>query len=99
MYSLEHEELSFKEQEYWDYSFQDFKWDHLANIEHIYKKTNKKVHYIGHSQGSVSMIAALSDPDREVANALKNMVDTYHLLTPVVYFVNSNIKSFLLERN
>lgn len=35
VYSLEHENLDIKSEEFWDFSFSDMKYDHLANLEYI----------------------------------------------------------------
>ena len=86
VYSLDHSDLSTNSEEFWQYSFQDMKYDILANIEHVHEATNKKkIHYIGHSQGAVSMLAALADPDREVANQISPKLHTFYCLAPVVF--------------
>lgn len=88
VYSLTHERWSVKDKEFWDFSFQDMALDQKANLQMISERTNgKKVHYFGHSQGSVQMIAGLSDENREIANTLHEKIEMFHALAPVVYMV------------
>jgi len=37
-----------------------------AMFEYIYNKTNKKIHYVGHSQGTLIMHIALSQRNKGV---------------------------------
>lgn len=53
--------LSPRVKNFWDFSFDEMvKFDLPAAFEYISKETGKKIHYIGHSQGSLIMFAALS---------------------------------------
>lgn len=87
VYSLEHERLKISDEEFWNFSFQDMKYDIKANIEFVVKETKQKIHYIGLSQGSVSMLAALSDPDYEAASSFKPHIHKFYCLAPVIYTV------------
>lgn len=55
-------ELSPRVKNFWDFSFDDMiKYDLPAAFEYISRQTGKKIHYIGHSQGSMIMFGALSE--------------------------------------
>ena len=86
---MDHEFLTAKDRKFWEWSFQDTRLDIKAYIEYIVEETEgKKVHYVGHSMGSVGMLAALSDPtDRETADYIAKNLDTFYCLAPVVYSV------------
>ena len=61
-YSRKHKTLNpDKDKEFWDFSFEEMVLDDKANIEFVRDKTGfKKITYIGHSQGTSQMYAALS---------------------------------------
>ncbi|GIY22139.1 gastric triacylglycerol lipase [Caerostris darwini] len=62
-YSRRHIKLTPKMKEFWDYSFAEMaEYDHPAMIDFILNKTGQeKLSYIGHSQGTTSPFAMLSD--------------------------------------
>lgn len=91
---MEHETLTTKEKEFWEFSFQDMKYDIKANLEHIYGKRGKQVHYIGLSQGAASMLAALADPEDDVSSVITPMVHKYYCMAPVLYTVSSITLTF-----
>eukprot|EP00826_Nyctotherus_ovalis_P013916 TRINITY_DN1382_c0_g1_i9.p1 TRINITY_DN1382_c0_g1~~TRINITY_DN1382_c0_g1_i9.p1 ORF type:complete len:382 (-),score=77.62 TRINITY_DN1382_c0_g1_i9:41-1186(-) len=64
-YSREHVTLSFHEEKYWDYSFEELGTkDTKAYLEYIYKFKGRKVFYFGFSQGFTQIMAAFSlDPE------------------------------------
>lgn len=90
VYSLEHEKLKVSQKEFWDITFQDLKYDIKANVQYIAELTQKKIHYIGLSQGSSSMVAALADPDQEVASFIKPHILKFYCFAPVVYLKGSS---------
>ena len=50
-----------KDKEYWQFTFQHMaQYDLPAVLKYVNQKTNQKMHYIGHSQGTVQMFVALS---------------------------------------
>jgi pimeloyl-ACP methyl ester carboxylesterase len=62
-------------------------YDHPANIKYILEKTGQKdLIYIGHSQGTTSMFAALSD--EKTKDYINAKVSKYIALAPVTYFAN-----------
>ena len=97
VYSMDHVSLNVGDKKYWEWSFQDMRLDIKAFFEHIWKEKNKKINYIGHSNGSVGMLAALSDPlDRSTANYIESRLDTFYCLSPVVYSKGNEILPFKL---
>ena len=47
---------------FWDFSIDEMvKYDIPAAFEYIHEITHKKIHYVGHSQGTMIMFAALSE--------------------------------------
>lgn len=50
-----------KDAKFWEFSFQEMAdYDLPAGFRYIYAKTGQKIHYVGHSQGSMMMHVALS---------------------------------------
>ncbi len=60
------------------------KYDLTAAFRYIANKTSSKIHYIGHSQGTLIMFIALSMKYPGV----KDNIHTYTALGPVVYLSN-----------
>lgn len=77
---------------FWDYSFQEMgQYDIKANIEYIIRVTNQaKLTYVGHSQGTSQMFAALGRSD--VAPFINSKVKKFIALAPIVYLANSESK-------
>ena len=63
-------------------------FDVPANINYIYSITNQKVIYIGHSQGTTSMFAALSEP--EISKKFESKIEKFIALAPIVYLANQS---------
>lgn len=82
-YSRSHRWLNPKSKEFWDFSFHEMgQYDIKANIDTILGKTGKsKLTYIGHSQGTTQMFAALGT---EMSGYINNKVDKFIALAPVV---------------
>lgn len=57
------------------------KYDLPAAFTYINTVTHKKIHYIGHSQGTMIMFAALADGN----NVIKSLLASYSALGPVAY--------------
>jgi len=67
---------------FWDFSFDEMaKYDLPAAFEYIFNLTQQKIHYIGHSQGTMIMFAALADGN----NVVKSHLASYSALGPVAY--------------
>jgi len=61
MFSIGHEWLDTEKAEYWQFSWQQMaEYDLPAAFAYISNYTNQKVNYIGHSQGTTQMFAALA---------------------------------------
>lgn len=80
-----------------DPAFWDWTWDQLADydlpavLQFVYNQTGgQKVHYIGHSLGTLIMLAALSD------NKLTDVVRSAALLCPIAYLNRMKSKLVLL---
>ena len=84
-YSRNNQFVDQKDKKFWDYSFQEMgRYDVPANIKFILEKTGaKKIIYVGHSQGTSQMFAALSDPD--VSAYVNSKVSKFIALAPIVY--------------
>ncbi|GLT76696.1 hypothetical protein SLA2020_483410 [Shorea laevis] len=75
-----HTSLSEKDKDYWDWSWQELALYDLAEMIHyINSMTKSKVIIVGHSQGTIMSLAALTQP--EVAE----MVEAAALLCPISY--------------
>ncbi|CAN0924651.1 Triacylglycerol lipase 2 [Linum grandiflorum] len=87
-YSRSHKSLRPNQREFWNWS-----WDELATfdlpaiVDHIYKVTGQKIHYVGHSMGTLIVLASLSE--RHLVDKLKSTV----LLCPIAY--SSHMKAQL----
>lgn len=83
-YSRAHKTKNPSSKEFWDYSFHEMgKFDIPANINFILGKTAKsKLTYIGHSQGTTQMFAALGS---ETSDFINKRVKKFIALAPVVF--------------
>ena len=94
-YSQEHETLTNKSYQFWDFSYdQMIQYDLTALIDYVLKETDSQsVDYVGHSQGTMIMFGLLaSQPQytRKVNNfiALAPVVRVSHIHTPFRYLAN-----------
>ena len=87
-YSTGHTNPRITAAEYWNFSFQQMgKYDVPANIRYVLGITGKsKLTYVGFSQGTSQMFAALTDP--ATTAYVNSVVDKFIALGPVVYFAN-----------
>lgn len=75
-----------KDKEFWQFSFQHMAdYDLPAVFSHIYSITNQKIHYVGHSQGTIQMFVALSKRNA----IIEKYMDKYFAFGPVAYVKNS----------
>lgn len=75
-----HVTLSLHDQEFWDWSWEELALHDLAEmISYVYSKTNSKVFYVGHSQGTIMALAAFTIPD-----TIK-MIEAAAVLCPISY--------------
>ncbi|XWS26823.1 hypothetical protein CRYUN_Cryun26dG0063100 [Craigia yunnanensis] len=79
-YSKGHTSLSPDDSVYWEWS-----WDELvayelpATFQYVHDQTGQKLHYVGHSQGTLIALAAFSK------DQLLNMLRSAALLSPIAY--------------
>lgn len=79
-FSHGHEYLTEKDEAYWNWSLDELADFDLPSMLHLVTNiTNKKINYIGHSQGAQSALAGLIEGD------LIDIMDKVALLAPVAY--------------
>ena len=77
---------------FWNFTFdQMIEYDLPAAFEYIHNVTHKKIHYIGHSQGTMIMFGALS----QNCPIVKPLLASFSALGPVAYI--SHMESRLLK--
>lgn len=82
-YSMKHKTLDPKKSPFWQFTWDDMaRQDIPASIDYILEQTGvAKVSYVGHSQGTTSMFAALSRNEGQVVEK----VNFFGALAPVAY--------------
>ena len=90
-FSRSHKSLDPQKTTFWEFSFMQMgQYDVPANLEAIRTITGvNKVAYVGHSQGTTQLFAALSDPVTRPFVA--PYLTSFHALAPVVYFKNNEV--------
>ncbi|CAJ2645645.1 unnamed protein product [Trifolium pratense] len=79
-YSTMHTSLSPNDKAYWDWSWDELaSYDLPASVQYVYNNTGQKMHYAGHSQGTLMAFAALSQ------GQLLNMLRSAALLSPIAH--------------
>lgn len=75
-----------KGKEFWEFSFQHMAdFDLPAVFTYVNKITSQKIHYIGHSQGTIQMHIALSKRNQVV----ESLIDKYFAFGPIAYVKNA----------
>ncbi|XAR55313.1 Triacylglycerol lipase [Bertholletia excelsa] len=78
--SLGHTTLSPNDKEYWDWSWDELvAYDLSATFQYVHDQTGQKLHYVGHSLGTLIAFAAFSKKQ------LLNMLRSAALLSPIAY--------------
>jgi predicted alpha/beta hydrolase len=68
--------------DFWNFSFNEMaRYDLPAAFRYINRVTQRKIHYIGHSQGTLIMFIALTQKIKEVEDYLLS----YNAFGPVAY--------------
>jgi len=81
-YCQDHVSLKATDPLFWQFTWQNMtKYDLPAAFEYIHRETNQNISYIGHSQGTTIMFAALSERDPTVLKYL----DKFVALAPVAW--------------
>ena len=85
-YSCAHLNLSRSDAKFWDFSFHEMgMYDLPATIDHIIAQTGQqKIYYVGHSQGTTSFFAMLSEKPEYNDKIIK-----FVALAPIVYTYNA----------
>lgn len=92
-YSLSHVTLNSSNPLFWQFSWQNMsQYDLPAAFSYINQQTSQMINYIGHSQGTTIMFAALSQNDTTVMNYLKSFV----ALSPVAWVAHITSGPMLL---
>ncbi|KAH8483886.1 hypothetical protein H0E87_028337, partial [Populus deltoides] len=79
-FSNRHLSLQVNQQGYWNWSWDELaKFDLPAVFDYVYNETGQKIHYVGHSQGTLIAMAALSE------GLLVEKIKSAALLSPVAY--------------
>ncbi|RYR06468.1 triacylglycerol lipase 2-like [Arachis hypogaea] len=79
-YSKGHTSLAPDERAYWDWTWdQLLSYDLPASVGYVFKHTGQKMHYVGHSLGTLIGLGAFSQ------NQLLNMLRSAALLSPIAH--------------
>ncbi|KAF7831729.1 triacylglycerol lipase 2-like [Senna tora] len=79
-YSHKHTSLAPNDSAYWDWSWDELvAYDLPSTFQYVHQQTRQKLHYIGHSQGTLIALAAFSKYQ------LSNMLRSAALLSPIAY--------------
>ncbi|KAJ7964768.1 Lipase [Quillaja saponaria] len=79
-YSRQHTSLTPGDPDYWNWSWDELvKYDLPATIQYVHDQTGQKLHYVGHSLGTLMALAAFSK------NQLLNLLRSAALLSPIAY--------------
>ncbi|XP_057741077.1 triacylglycerol lipase 2-like [Arachis stenosperma] len=82
VYSQKHISLNSADPAYWDWT-----WDEMvandvpALFDYVYTKTHQKIHYVGHSLGTLVALVSFSERDPVVMERIKSAA----LLSPIAY--------------
>lgn len=91
-----HTKYKIHESEYWDFTFEDLPYDMMALIDYMYETHQKKIVYVGHSQGGLMGLTALSD-DRFKKHFAQRILKMY-CLTPVVCMAGASALNLKLGK-
>ncbi|GJU82300.1 triacylglycerol lipase 2-like protein [Tanacetum coccineum] len=79
-YSRGHVSLKTEDEAYWDWSWDELSaYDLPATFQYVQSQTGQKLHYVGHSLGTLTAMAAFSKGE------LVSMLRSAALLSPVAY--------------
>lgn len=97
-FSREHISLKPWEKAFWAWSFQQMaQYDVPAAFKKIRETTGaQKITYVGHSQGTTQMFAALADKDTNYKIA--PYLEAFHAFAPVLFLTNTKIAPLQLAK-
>ncbi|PSS16117.1 Triacylglycerol lipase [Actinidia chinensis var. chinensis] len=79
-YSLGHTSLSPEDSDYWNWSWDELvAYDLPATFQYVHDQTGQKLHYVGHSLGTLIALASFSK------GQLINMLTSVALLSPIAH--------------
>ncbi|KAK7306903.1 hypothetical protein VNO77_44864 [Canavalia gladiata] len=79
-YSSDHKSLNPNDQVYWDWSWDELaRYDLPAFVQYVYNYTGQRIHYAGHSLGTLIALAAFSQ------GQVLNMLRSAALLSPIAH--------------
>ena len=82
-------DLNPKVRNFWNFSIDEMiAYDLPDAFTYIHKITEKKIHYVGHSQGTMIMFGALSERNP----AIRSLLASFSALGPVAYIENMESK-------
>ncbi|CAK8566515.1 unnamed protein product [Lathyrus sativus] len=93
-YSTGHTTLTPNDMAYWDWSWNELASHDLpASVEYVFNLTGQKIHYAGHSQGTLVAFVALSQ------GKLLNMLRSAALLSPIAHLnvISSELIKLMAE--
>jgi len=91
-YSHTHKNPNITREKFFSYTFDDMaRYDIPSVIDYVYKNTNKKIIYLGHSLGTTQMFASLSD--KKTTKFVHDRLELFIALAPVVYMKNIEVES------
>uniref|UniRef100_A0A0D9XBG1 Partial AB-hydrolase lipase domain-containing protein n=1 Tax=Leersia perrieri TaxID=77586 RepID=A0A0D9XBG1_9ORYZ len=89
-WSKGHTTFSVHDKLFWDWSWQELaEYDLLAMLGYVYTVTQSKILYVGHSQGTIMGLAALTMPE------IVKMISSAALLCPISYLDNVSARFVL----
>ncbi|XP_078166828.1 triacylglycerol lipase 2-like isoform X3 [Carex rostrata] len=90
-WSQRHVSLDLSTRDYWAWSWDELVMHDLpSNVDFVYSKTRLKLHYVGHSLGTLVALASLSEGN--LVDKLKSAV----LLSPVAYLTHMTTPLMIL---
>ncbi|MED6132267.1 hypothetical protein PIB30_017534 [Stylosanthes scabra] len=82
IYSQRHKFLRPADPAFWDWTFDDMVMNDVpAMFDYVYNQTGQKIHYVGHSLGTLVAILSLAERNEVVLNRMKSAA----LLCPIAY--------------
>ncbi|XP_064971679.1 triacylglycerol lipase 2-like, partial [Musa acuminata AAA Group] len=82
-WSRRHESLETSDTAYWAWSWDELaSYDLPATVGFVFRKTGQKLHYVGHSMGTLTALSAFSE------GKLVDKIKSAALLTPVAYLTS-----------
>ena len=90
IYSQQHETLDATEdaEEFWDFSYQDFDKDVLAELAAMYEDAgDTKGYYFGYSEGTILFLAAMSEQEEAFLQYVNKAVLLAACSIPVVFYM------------